>query len=459
MEELKLAPTIRTYIENHMKEHKYKLQQFSEVTGVNVGTLSAIIKGNRSISMNQLDQITSGMGLEQGYFYEMYSVECFVEVTPHWRRLEPFLYNCAELNKLNCIKKVVIQVTDDRSYIDELFKVAEDFYRKEFEQAALILYECVADCEKYQHSERLALCQYRIFLINKTLNKFNNLNAAIRLEPYVEKLNEEIQLDAIKELANVYNALNIWGKVYSLSEELERKSDFQLKDESLRRNKGQRAAFYPIFTYKAYANLLKASVFEARKEYELALKYTEVYEKVIDIPNPTKEEIEIIERFRIWAQGNRLSINLMSGNHEVIHSYLQYLEDNPKEILTAFINIVQVANEHSLNIDFALEKFEAQIQQFHIDFHLKGEDNPQIGIHRFLLFNYEFAKYRLSQRNFQSGIDTLLYTLRLSSSSQDDYLTIKCIDLYGEYRDHADLEQQKVYFQLIEEISFQKLRV
>ncbi|WP_181586708.1 helix-turn-helix transcriptional regulator [Paenibacillus taichungensis] len=38
-----------------MKEHKYKLQQFSEVTGVNVGTLSAIIKGNRSISMNQLD--------------------------------------------------------------------------------------------------------------------------------------------------------------------------------------------------------------------------------------------------------------------------------------------------------------------------------------------------------------------------------------------------------------------
>lgn len=127
---MKLAPTIRTYIENHMREHGFKLQQFSDITGVNVGTLSAILKGSRPMSMNQLDQITSGMRLEKGYFYESYGVESFIESAPHWRRLEPYLYGCAELNKLDCIQQVIIHVTDDRSYIEELFGVAESFLRK-----------------------------------------------------------------------------------------------------------------------------------------------------------------------------------------------------------------------------------------------------------------------------------------------------------------------------------------
>ncbi|PZT52267.1 helix-turn-helix domain-containing protein [Paenibacillus silvae] len=85
---------IRSYIEDHLKNKGYKLQQFSEIVDINVGTLSAIIKGTRLISMNQLDQIASAMGLEQGHFYDIYGVECFIESAPHWRRLEPFIYRC-----------------------------------------------------------------------------------------------------------------------------------------------------------------------------------------------------------------------------------------------------------------------------------------------------------------------------------------------------------------------------
>lgn len=215
--ELKLAPTIRTYIENHIRERGYKLQQFSDVTGVNVGTLSAILKGSRPLAMNQLDQITSGMGLEKGYFYEMYSVECFVETAPHWRRLEPFLYRCAELNKLDCIKKVVYQVTDDRSYISELFEMAENLYSKEMNEAALILYECVAEGEKYQHSERLALCQYRIFLINIGHDQKVNRLLVSKFEPFIERLDEDYQLDAIKDLANAYWGLHEWDRMRDLA--------------------------------------------------------------------------------------------------------------------------------------------------------------------------------------------------------------------------------------------------
>lgn len=453
--ELKLAPTIRTYIENHIRERGYKLQQFSDVTGVNVGTLSAILKGSRPLAMNQLDQITSGMGLEKGYFYEMYSVECFVEAAPHWRRLEPFLYRCAELNKLGCIKKVVYQVTDDRSYISQLFEMAENLYSKEMNEAALILYECVAAGEKYHHSERLALCQYRIFLLHKTISKFDNLAAAVQLEPYIEKLDEEIQLDAVKDLANVYNTIHHWDKVYELAEELERKVDFQLELQSRRRKNKKRIAFYPIFTYKAYANLLKASVCEVRKEYVKALEYTDVYVNVIEVSNPTEEEQELIERFKGWAEGNRYLYHLMNGNHEVIEPYLNYLDANPHEILIAFVNIVQAANQHSLDIDYALDRFDPYIKQFNTDMHLKGAYNMQMLNHRYIHFYYELAKYRLNQQRYATGIETLLTSLELSSSSNDDLMSIKSIDLYGKFRRHVTNQQEEQYNRLLEGLSSQ----
>ncbi|MGF9700181.1 hypothetical protein [Paenibacillus sp. MABNR03] len=456
---MQLAPTIRSHIENHIKVKGYKLQQFSSICGVNVGTMSAILKGSRPIAMNQLDQITSGMGLEKGYFYEMYCVECFVETAPHWRRLEPFLYRCAELNKLDCIKKVVVQVTDDRSYTSELFEMAEKIYNEEMNEAALILYECVADSEKYQHSERLALCQYRIFSINKTMSKFDNLSAAVHMEPYVEKLDEEIQLDAIKDLANIYLTIHLWDKVYYLADELERKVDFQLSLQSRRRKSRQRIAFYPLFTYKAYANLLKAGVCEARQEYEKALEYTDIYERVIEIPNPTEEEQELIERFQSWAKGNRYLYQMLLGNHKVLESYLDYLNDHPQEILTAFVTIVQAANQHALDIDFALERFDPYIKQFNTEEYVKGTYTDQVINHRYIRFYYELAKYRLSQQKYKQGMENLLISLKLSSASDDDLMSIRSIDLYGKFRNHASDSQEKQYSLLMDSLSTQHFGV
>ncbi|WP_440115575.1 hypothetical protein [Paenibacillus sp. QZ-Y1] len=453
---MELAPTIRSHIEDYIKEKGYKLQQFANTCGVNVGTMSAVLKGSRPLAMNQLDQITSGMGLEKGYFYEMYSVECFIDVAPHWRRLEPFLYGCAELNKLNCIKRVIIQVTDNRSYISELFEMAEDLYSKGMSEAALILYECVADCEKYQHSERLALCQYRIFSLHKTKSKFDNLNAAVKFEPYIEKLDEEVQLDAIKDLANVYNTIHLWDKVYELAEELERKVDFQLDLQSRRRKNRQRIAYYPIFTYKAYANLLMSSVFDARKEYESALKHTEIYVNVIEIKNPTHEDSEIIQLFQKWAQGNRYLYQLMLGNEEVIYSYLDYVEANPEEILTAFVGILKAANQYLFDIDFALDRFDSCIRLFNNDTLNKGKYNDQMLNHAYISLYYELARYRFYQQNYSSGIEGLLSSLELSSSSNDDLMSIKCIDLYGKFRNQASDAQEEQYRILIESLSVQE---
>nr|WP_154984965.1 helix-turn-helix transcriptional regulator [Paenibacillus xylanexedens] len=451
---MELVPTIRAHIEKYMREQNLKLQHFSDITGVNVGTLSAILKGSRPMSINQLNQITSAMGLEKGYFYETYGVESFIESSPHWRRLEPYLYECAELGKLDCIQQVITHVTDDRSYIEELFEVAEDFFARGLNEAALILYECVADSEKYQHSERLALCQYRIFMLHKTLNKFDNLNAAVKFEPYIDKLNGEVQLDAIKDLANLYSTINLWDKVFELANELIRRVEFQVQLQSMRRKRKPRIASYPIFTYKAYANLLMANVSEERKQYIQALEYTDVYENIMDgIKNPTEEEQELIERFKGWAEGNRYLYKILSGDFEVLNRYLDYLNVNHDEILTAFAYIIQAANQYSYNIDHALNGFQNHIDQIKTERQVKGIYNEQASNFRYIRLFYELAKYRLNQNQIEQGIELLITSLERSSSCNEDLMCIKCIDLYGKYRDRASNTQEEQYTKLIDKLS------
>ncbi|UOK63307.1 helix-turn-helix domain-containing protein [Paenibacillus sp. OVF10] len=87
---MKSVATIRDYLADYLKTNHMTLNQFSEISGINSGTLSGTLNGLRPIGVQQLDRLTAGMGLTEGYFYELYIHECFVHTSPDWRRLGPF---------------------------------------------------------------------------------------------------------------------------------------------------------------------------------------------------------------------------------------------------------------------------------------------------------------------------------------------------------------------------------
>lgn len=70
-----------------------------------------------------------------------------------------------------------------------------------------------------------------------------------------------------------------------------------------------------------------------------------------------------------------------------------------------------------------------------------------------MLFNYELAKYKSRLKVYQTGIDIILYNLSLSTLNQDDHMLVKCVDLYGTYRQQASLSQQETYSQLFKTIN------
>ncbi|GJM79442.1 hypothetical protein HMSSN139_19380 [Paenibacillus sp. HMSSN-139] len=164
------------------------------------------------------------MELPRGYFYKTYIGEYLHEVNPDWRRVKPLLQNCAELDMPDLIREIVGLLLDNSLYAHLLFDLAEEFFEADLFEAAGILYENVAMTERRQHSERLALCQYRLFLIGQGTDQDKNYQAAIQFEPFVERLDEESQLDALRDLANAYRALNRWDKVETIVRKMEQKA-------------------------------------------------------------------------------------------------------------------------------------------------------------------------------------------------------------------------------------------
>ncbi|WP_128099978.1 MULTISPECIES: helix-turn-helix transcriptional regulator [Paenibacillus] len=441
--------TIRSYIEDHIRKQGYTLQYFADLSGVNAGTLSAIIKGTRPIAMAQLDLITQGMNLEPGHFYELYGAECFVESSPHWRRLEPFLQRCAELDKLDCIHRVIQQVTDDRSYISELFEMAEGMFERGQKQAALMLYECVAECEKYQHSERLALCHYRIFTLSLSQDQNQNLRAAVLFEPYINRLDEERQLDAIKDLANTYSALRYWEKLFLHAEELERKTEFLQSYKKKSEDKFNRITVYPLFVYKAYSNLLKATASERMGKYEEALRYTKSFAETVKDVEPDDEALEYIHKFKSWEEANTYLYRLLMGDQSVLPTYVEFIEENQAELLPALVSIMEAANKYGMNIDHILLKFDFQINSVEM---LTQGYSKQVKSDLYTTFLVELAIYHLTRGRHEKGLRQIMNCLKSAIEINNQSDIIHCVALYEKYRNKATDEIQNQYKSLLMEV-------
>ncbi|WP_188541448.1 helix-turn-helix domain-containing protein [Paenibacillus segetis] len=446
--------TIRAELENYLKKNGITINQFSEVSGVNSGTISNIINGNRPVAMQQLDRITEGMGLAEGSFYELYVEECFYQSALNWRRLGPLIFRCAELDKLDSIKQVVGVLMDNLSYAPALFETAEALFKQEKYTAAAILYESVAESEKYQHSERLALCQYRLFKIALCEDQEINLKAAVQFESFVNRLDEVDQLDALKDLANTYTSLRRMDKVEELAKEMGHKATILYK---YRCEKDRKKEFFkeptrPLFLYISYSNVLCTVAYGTRGEYDQALYYASLYADMSWVQENTDEAKQIISQFEGWSTANRYLYLLMKGNFDVLQEYIAHIEQQDEEVLPALYKIFQAANRYCWNVDDIILRFESNIELFKRQHGGTSTYNPQVTDDRYARFIIELSYYYLSKKEYDIGIDYLLYILEISSIINNEACLIRCVGLFEQYRSKSSFEAIQRYQNLISEV-------
>lgn len=445
-------PTIRSILEQELERKGYSLTSFSNRSGINRGTLSAILNGNppKPIAIRQLDLITEAMELPEGYYYPLYVNECVDSDQPNRRRLKAFLLRCAEIGQTDCIEKVLERIVDDLNNIPMIFDIGEELYEKGLRDESRLFYNVVIESEKYQHSERLAISHYRIFRLSLGDDPEANLIAATRFELYLYRLPEDYQLDGLLHLANAYLTLQKWMQTEIYSDELRNLAKMVYKNYERAYHQGkafQHRAERNLVVYYGQGYVLKGIALQFQRRYEEIPEYIAGYADLSWFVGLNESGKEEVEKFKLFAKLNTYNLKVLLGDQSIIPEYIESVKEHPPEILPCLRVIVEASNIHNFFVDDVLEQFNISTELYD---KAGNYYRSEISKDRYLRLTYQLSVYYLRKKDFKEGMSKTLDTLRIAISLKNHNYFMKVVPLFERYRSFATEGQLKEYETLLE---------
>ncbi|MEK4338585.1 helix-turn-helix domain-containing protein [Brevibacillus sp. FSL L8-0710] len=438
--------SLRSEIETHQKQNGYTLSKLSELSGINHGHLSDILRGNRPMTIGQLDALTKVFGKPFGWLYELYTEECFAKERVSRPRVIPYLIRCAEIGLKDCIQQIVSKLLDDPKNVGILFSVAEQLFEGGKRKESVPFYEFVIENEKDSHSDRFLISQYRVFRAAQGTDAEENWKAVIRFEPYRKRLPENFQLDGLLQLANVCFMQQKWREVEKYADELRSLAMKVYQDELRKRKNGKTCE--PLRTerhlvvYYGQGFLAKGVALQMQGLYNEAKKYVQGYADLgwFELLDDTgKREVE---NFKTWAKANLYTYNLLMGETHILPEYLEFLANHPAEIPAGLLTLMEAASKYDIIIEPILEQYSLEIERFY-----KYEDPVNIGRH----YNFRYNKivYELKKGRITNALEEILCCLDLADKLKNQEAFKRCTALFWEHRHHASKQHERIYQEII----------
>lgn len=439
--------SLRSEIERQIKKHGYTLRKLSEITGINQGHLSAILNRNppRAITIRQLDALATAFGQAPGWLYDLYEEECFSEGKVSRPRLVPYLIRCAEIGRQDCIESIVPKLLENPKHVSILFSVAEQLFETGKRKEAVPFYQHVIDNEKDSHNDRFVLAHYRIFQSLQGTNAEEHWEAVIRFAPYRKRLPEQYQLDALLKLANACFMLQKWNQIETYADEL-RALAMAVYEDQLRKKQSNKE-FEPLKTerhlvvYYGQGFLAKGVALQMQGRYEEAKTYVQGYADLGWFQLLDETGRREVEKFRIWAKANLYTLDLLTGNIDVLPEYVDFLMKYPAEIPAGLLTIMESASKYDITIDHILERFSEEIDRFK-----QYQDPINIGRHYHFRYckTYEFKRGRIAK-----ALEETLLCLSLADKMNHYQAFKRCTELFWEHRHQASKQQLSVFEEIL----------
>ena len=451
--------TIRSEIEEYIRQSGMSQQSFSEAAGMNQRVLRAILNRNspKPISLEQLDLITTGMGLSAGHLYELYIDECFRTTAANWQSLQSFLIRCAELKHHDCIRQVITRLGEDSNPTAEIFDTAELMFAQGWPDAAAIMYESVIEAEELTHSERLAISYYRLFQIYRS-DGHKSFMIAMQFIPYRHRLPDAYALDGLLMLIQLFAVKPKWDEVENYSNELVQLVEtIYLKQQQW--NDPEFNPVRPLVYYYGQGYLFKAGSYEHRGMFAESKKWIAKYADMSWIEGLDAIGIKEVEQFNLFAKANLLSIEIQEGNLTSVSDYLVFLKQYPDELVDGLTTLLDSSNRNNVFIDEYLDIFSDQIAQYRID-HKDGWNKQTVTYYykepfytyRFHLFFRKYALYCFRKGLHREGLENVLQSFRLSFTINSKDGLVNSMALFEMHRQHSTAEQQAVYSKICKEV-------
>ncbi|WP_068496493.1 helix-turn-helix domain-containing protein [Paenibacillus kribbensis] len=446
---MEYAIAIRTEIRKCMQKRGYNLSNFAKASAITSSHLSSLLSEypSRPLSVQHLDRINVTLGNPEGCFYELYVDECFLSGKPHRSRVKPFLLRCTELGKKDCIEQVLSRMMEDLNYLSLVFEIAEELHFKGNIQEALVFYECVVEHERYQHSERLAVSQYRLFraALGKDLEK--NRDAVTRFAPFRNRLPVNYQLDGLLQLGRVYFTLRDWDRLGQYADELCGLIKIVYHEEV--QKKVRKQEHVPLNTerslvvYWGQGYLMKATACEKQGLYEESKKYIKGYADLSWFEDLDEQGKIDVENYKTFAVANSYTLDMLMGYAHNLEDYTQYLFDHPHEVLPGLVVITEAANKYGFAIEDTLAKLSNRMLKPE-----HQEENIYTGWR--LNFHYQLAIYLLRNGQIRDVADNILKMLEATILLNNSSLFIQGISLFESCKDQVSEFQRNEYRNLLE---------
>ncbi|WP_058302487.1 hypothetical protein [Gorillibacterium timonense] len=448
--------SLQTVIERELRKQSMTLQELSHQTGINRGVFSAFFSRipPKPMSIRQLDLIACALHQPEGWLYPLYLEDCFADGKTHWKQAKALLLRCVEMKRYDWIERVLVQLMEEPVHIQGVFLLGESLYEEGQREASIPFYRCVCETEIKQHSERLAISQYKWFRARLGPDLRENMEAALQFAPFRSRLPETYLLDGLLHLANVYFTLQRWEDVMKIADELLAAVTILMQHQRERKRRGlpteRLSTERNLVVYYASSYLLKGNALEWCGRYEEALSYIPFYEELSSFDELDEQEKQEVKRFSMFAQGNRLNLRILMGHVEDLPDYILYLDKNPEERLPGLLSIMSAANRCSLDVDEVIDHYrellEAGSEERPTYYQTSSMQRRQANL------CYQLAIYQLTRERYRSGMDWLLQAVRRSTATNNTELALNCAAYMERFRGHAEADQLQVYEAMMKEV-------
>lgn len=410
--------TLLHMILQHVQEKEWNRTDLAIQSGVHLSDISRILNQKQSLSMQNLDCITKGLGLPEGTFYPYYIEECFNESGYlDKRKSVQFLYKCGAEGNKKLLHSLLDSVMEERSKsirnknISVIFLAAEKLFKDGKEKEAMYLYEIVIENMPNHFAEEVAISYFRKFYIVRLTNEWHySLGHVLEHIAYMPK---EFQIQSYLWITATLYLKGEWKETLYYAQKLEKMT-----------GEGEffgRALLYQSLALRHLGGSLDAVLI-------LIDRYAQINEYFADL-----------------SIGNRYAAYLEFGHLKYVDEYLQWLASRDDifaglpRVLEAYIRLNRLEDAERL-----LDRFQYIIKD------ISESNECDFKTQMYLRFHFAYSLYLFACKRYSEGLHEVLKVAFIAKKIGLNERFSQCLLLCWKYREYVTAEHEGKYMGLLQ---------
>ncbi|MCM3781482.1 hypothetical protein M3231_00695 [Neobacillus mesonae] len=255
---------------------------------------------------------------------------------------------------------------------------------------------------------------------------------------------EPLDLDTFVKLIKIKYSIENWDEVISLSGKL-----LDLAKEAYKEMSEQDSTSHVfdkhIIFYFGYSYLMTGLSYQKLRNYEKSKEYISFYADLDWLNDSTETGQRIIQDFKFFAATNTLTVDILNGNRDRMDEYVEFLNNNPAQVLPGLVTILESAINHHYNVDSEIAILSSHIENYE-------EYKERIVAGYYLSYHYLLAIYKHKDEKINEAIDITLHILVAADRLHNDKYFKKAISLFEILRKDCTIDQLKVCYDILNDI-------